>query len=1187
MQRATTSTRRWLQAFLLPWLIDLIRRILGSGPVIDGFSPTSGWGGTIVRITGSRFGVTRDENAVVVGGHPALVLTASVTELRVVTHQATTTGPVVVTVAAGTDTTPGDFVVLGPVDQSEVASSGQPQTFVGPQRGTPTARGLHQKVLGILTFPTDHDPGDPGQRATKKADQVSRFADADRFYQEASFGATSFDFDVTDWLSLPRDRLFYMWQQEDVVAARRNLYRSTRLGLGLNGTRADLAHWQGFAAIDAGNPASPTLIGTNALAPPGPATAVAEGPAHTYVGFGTTGVKVLDVQPIGDPDEVETLPSSGWVADLAIAGTTLVIAAEEQGLRLVDTTNPTTVHDMATPGWAMGVAVSGSHVLVAAGGSGLVVVDVSTPLSPAQVGALDLGAWALAVVVSNGHAYVATDGDGVKVVDISTPASPTLVSTDRSVLHVFGVAADGGTHLYLAGADQGLHVLDVHDPTATSDVGHLDLNPALAVAVSGTVAYVAVGPGTLQTVGIADPAHPSATGSYTAVSGVTVPLQSLRDKLNVAIGSQDELKRGDAFLAHAFQAAQAAGYDFTHYEGFIVIAYGPFLRGASWTAPALTPYGGYSLSFNTTKGLVYMADGGTWGRRSHEMGHWLGLPDVYQDYYPDGTYVLGSAAEWDMMGKHDEGPLFSGHHLDFLGYYDPAKIAERTWTLGAPALDETVELVAHDRAEDAGIRFHLLKLNAAEGLIYYVEVRQRPGGPNPVIFDANVPVPNDAGHPWEGGVIVTKALVNNNHANEQERSVTWLDQRVLQPGDEVIDAARQLRLTVVDKSADRPLAYHIRLEWNQPVADDPAGTFDLSIAPWTTDTYTSIDVWVDSPRNNPSPTTAVYEFHQDNPPDNTIPRLVGDRPWVHHENNIYARIHNTGVSDARDVYVSFYTTTPPGIGDNGSWVLRETKHVDTVAHNSDVRLTSVWIPSVGEHTCIKVDIATQIGEVSVGNNRAQENVAIFDSAGASSHEPVEFLAMVRNPFPAWRLVLVQVRGLPAGWYCVVDHAWLWVPPSSERPLDVVIWTIKDTAAERHQELKVDPLALPRIEGWTNQMHRIRRIGGTTVAVHANRKVAVEWRAGHRKAVHGKPMEISGCLIPPLPDVGVVVEVTDPTGSTVVVSGVTGANGCFTVRYPSDTGSPSRSGRYRVIISTVGGPVAAETTSAPGYVDWLP
>jgi hypothetical protein len=123
---------------------------------------------------------------------------------------------------------------------------------------------------------------------------------------------------------------------------------------------------------------------------------------------------------------------------------------------------------------------------------------------------------------------------------------------------------------------------------------------------------------------------------------------------------------------------------------------------------------------------------------------------------------------------------------------------------------------------------------------------------------------------------------------------------------------------------------------------------------------------------------------------------------------------------------------------------------------------------VGELTCIKVDIAAQIDEVSVGDNLAQENVAIFDSAGSSPHRPVEFDAAVRNPFPRWQLVFLQVRGLPAGWSAVVDYSWVRVAPHGERPLKVVVWTIKDTPEERKQHIKVPVQAFSRIEGWTSQ-----------------------------------------------------------------------------------------------------------------------
>lgn len=52
--------------------------------------------------------------------------------------------------------------------------------------------------------------------------------------------------------------------------------------------------------------------------------------------------------------------------------------------------------------------------------------------------------------------------------------------------------------------------------------------------------------------------------------------------------------------------------------------------------------------------------------------------------------------------------------------------------------------------------------------------------------------------------------------------------------------------------------------------------------------------------------------------------------------------------------MTFYSVTPPGVGDNGSWAPIRTAAVGSIAGGSFFDATTVWVPQVGEHTCLKV-----------------------------------------------------------------------------------------------------------------------------------------------------------------------------------------------------------------------------------------
>ena len=129
---------------------------------------------------------------------------------------------------------------------------------------------------------------------------------------------------------------------------------------------------------------------------------------------------------------------------------------------------------------------------------------------------------------------------------------------------------------------------------------------------------------------------------------------------------------------------------------------------------------------------------------------------------------------------------------------------------------------------------------------------------------------------------------------------------------------------------------------------------------------------------------------------------------------MHARIRNTGVQDVEDVYATCYLTSPPGIGDNGSWVTLESKHVPLLPANSDVVVEFEWVPKVDTHTCISVAVMPKFGEIHHAEQPRSGERREFRDAGSSSHEPVILEAEVRSPFSVPRRVDLRVADLPKG-----------------------------------------------------------------------------------------------------------------------------------------------------------------------------
>jgi hypothetical protein len=118
----------------------------------------------------------------------------------------------------------------------------------------------------------------------------------------------------------------------------------------------------------------------------------------------------------------------------------------------------------------------------------------------------------------------------------------------------------------------------------------------------------------------------------------------------------------------------------------------------------------------------------------------------------------------------------------------------------------------------------------------------------------------------------------------------------------------------------------------------------------------------------------------------------------------------------------------------------------------------------------------------VPGDRGQENVAVFDSASGSSHEPVILEARVRNPFTIGKRVDLLVRHLPARWHAVIDRSHVWLGGKGSAPVRAVIWTDLWTSGLEAEE--GERLAKPTVEGWTFDDHHHRPIGGILAPVRA-------------------------------------------------------------------------------------------------------
>lgn len=627
----------------------------------------------------------------------------------------------------------------------------------------------------------------------------------------------------------------------------------------------------------------------------------------------------------------------------------------------------------------------------------------------------------------------------------------------------------------------------------------------------------------------------------------------------------------DQLMAECAQGAVDQGFDLDDYALMVAAVYLPGLTVRAWGGWSRSNFAyddGAGTTINLTTAdqisLVAQRHDADWGRSAHEIGHALLDPglvlgeDVYRSDLVDPS--AATAHQFAMMGNHDSHPLFSAYNMNSLGWYSSANIAQRNWDRNP--FSEEFDIVAHDLSENTDpARIHLLEIRISSGLSYYVEVRQRPdtSSATPAVFDENIPL--SPGSSVDGGVVVTKVISGVLNVNQQTRLITLLheQERILVTGESAEDPLRTIRVTVVDDSIQtRPRTCRVRVEWAQEIADTPGADFDLRIEPWGPGWETE-DVWIDRiPYGN-------YDFtdSSNNPTGN------GDEPRPMEINRFYARIHNDGMATANNVKVTHYVITPPGVGDNGNWAPLATHTIASIPPNNAHEGYVNWVPTVGEHTCLKVAIHQQLGEAQGSNNQAQENVFNFQPAASSMAEPVQLTVAVRNPLDEHALVFVSLENVPVGYFVYFPHRWVWLEAKGEKKLDLLVIPLFNPeqpgttglAAEHAKDLryKVAPRAAIRLYGRVPHVYRkeleitgvpaswLSPIGGVLARVEPKRRGEVKLDPNIETTEEGICI-VRGCLKPKIRCQALRVDMIRPDGSIASVITDTDESGCFVARF---------------------------------------
>ncbi len=269
---------------------------------------------------------------------------------------------------------------------------------------------------------------------------------------------------------------------------------------------------------------------------PGRVTALAVQQGLAYVGFGIQ-MAVVDLSDTQNPQRLGYLVLPGYVVDVAVSREAVyAVTVGSAGLHVIDASDPASpvLLDTLLAGFPTDGVVVAGHYAYATDGR-FHVLDITYPTAPQEVGSCDFSGEPPMIsgkveAVADGHAYTiyhggSTQSGGLRIVDISDPTAPEQAGHLGLVGWPYHLVVEGDYAYLLSGyGNPHLTVVDISDPEHPEEVPLDPARPWLgwSLAAQGGVLLLgrpgpADGPDGLQVLDITDPAHPELLGTYEGI----------------------------------------------------------------------------------------------------------------------------------------------------------------------------------------------------------------------------------------------------------------------------------------------------------------------------------------------------------------------------------------------------------------------------------------------------------------------------------------------------------------------------------------------------------------------------------------------------------------------------------------------------------------------------------------------
>ncbi len=488
-----------------------------------------------------------------------------------------------------------------------------------------------------------------------------------------------------------------------------------------------------------------------------------------------------------------------------------------------------------------------------------------------------------------------------------------------------------------------------------------------------------------------------------------------------------------------FQSAVTAGdalIDFSQIDSLVVVVRSAPAADATSPVPAQNmrrfawPWatGGTFATAEGNAAIAVVVMPHDWGDSSdreiydtltHELGHNMGLPDLYMDG-AFGAVAARDVGSWDVMSWDDPLPHMSVANKMRLGWIRPPAVKTYNFAgSGSGAVDETITLRASELGAPPAGEFSAIEVRIANGWNYYFEYRSQQTtqiGDQQLTANQRV-LGTDVVSPSHTAPVVRRdiILLRNDPDGDGPILTSGEDYEETDVSDPLFPT--DFNVTVVSTTANTAT---VRLRYGANSRPDP------SIRPWPgsgTNAWQSPDIEVLNDRNAIDPSR----------------RNV---PWAGHPNRIVAKVRNVGSLLARNVRVNF-SVKDFTVGGVPEFPLGSTTADVPAGATVDISLDG-WVPGAGSHYCVVARMPLYIDngppvvvEMTELNNAAQSNYTEFISASASPATRQRTYVTVGNPYGEPTRVQLVPRQTNPFFRTYLSHTLVDLAPGEQRRIEVM------------------------------------------------------------------------------------------------------------------------------------------------------